>query len=159
MSLLHNGLLRRNLIMLNVIARVATVRGVRYTKEEVSPTPIKNLLRLLNRCQAENARMTCQRCGFISCFSCTAPWHEGLTCREYHNLFSTDHEAEEHKRRYCKRCPGAGCGEYTMKIGACHEMSCPSSKSCILIRIPKFHLILISHLQSDALGIGVGIAR
>ena len=159
MTLLHNDLLRKTLIMLNVIARVATVRGVRYTKEEVSPMPIKNLLRPLNHCQAEKARMTCQKCGFISCFSCTAPWHEGQTCREYHNLVATDAESEEHKRKYCKRCPGAGCGEYTMKAGACQEMSCPNSKSSILLRIPKHRLMLISHLQSDALGIGVGIAR
>ena len=146
MSLLHNDLLRKTLIMLNVIAQVATVRGVRYMKEEVSPMPIKYILRPLNYCQAENARMVCQKCGFISCFSCTAPWHEGQTCREYHNLVATDSESEEHKRKYCKRCPGAGCGEYTKKAGACQEMSCPNSKSSILLRIPKCHLILISHL-------------
>ena len=138
MSLLPKDSSSETQITLNVIARVATVRGAKYM-EEVSYIRYlwEIIIYRLNHCQADNPRMACRKCGFVSCFSCTAPWHEGQTWREYHNLVATDPESEDHKRKYCKRCPGAGCGEYTKKTGACHEMSCPNSKSNNTLQFPK----------------------
>ena len=73
--------------------------------------------------------MECITCGYISCFSCSSPWHEGKTCLQAHNLLAQDPKSDQYKRKYCKKCPGAGCGIFTGKDGACHEMECPNSRS------------------------------
>ncbi|MCJ1244279.1 hypothetical protein MMC30_001477 [Trapelia coarctata] len=70
-------------------------------------------------------QMSCIACGYLSCFSCSSAWHEGQTCLQAHSLLPEDPESEDFKRKYCKRCPGAGCGLFTKKEGACHEMHCP----------------------------------
>jgi len=71
-----------------------------------------------------NPQMQCYSCNYMSCFSCSAAWHEGQTCSQAHSLLPEDPASDEFKRKYCKRCPGVGCGMFTKKDGACHEMEC-----------------------------------
>lgn len=82
----------------------------------------------LTKYKVEDPRMQCAKCNYVSCFICTSPWHEGQTCKEFLGLLGEDQETDEYKRKYCKRCPGAGCGVYTKKFKGCPEMTCGKGK-------------------------------
>lgn len=92
----------------------------------VCPSPDSDLA--LTKYKVENPRMQCTKCNYVSCFVCTSPWHEGQTCKEFLDLLGEDKETDEHKKMYCKRCPGAGCGVYTKKVRGCPEMTCGKGK-------------------------------
>lgn len=58
--------------------------------------------------RAENLQVTCSKCHLIWCFTCQAPWHYGLTCKEFRkgdkSLKIWAKNRGQPKRNAC-RCP------------------------------------------------------
>ena len=77
--------------------------------------------------------VTCNDCGFRSCYNHRMPWHEGMTCLEYDRPGETDEErrvrlaleARAYEERYgrgSKPCPK--CNATIIKRGGCDDMRC-----------------------------------
>ncbi|KAF7860426.1 hypothetical protein EAF04_008552 [Stromatinia cepivora] len=71
----------------------------------------------------ESPKMTCQKCGFDTCYSHQLPWHDGKTCEEAGGLKSKeDRESEAWIKSQTKPCPN--CGVATVKAGGCGGILC-----------------------------------
>lgn len=75
--------------------------------------------------RAENLQVTCSKCHLIWCFTCQAPWHYGLTCKEFRrgdkSLKIWAKNRGQPKRNAC-RCPK--CHVFIQKSAGCDHMSC-----------------------------------
>ena len=82
--------------------------------------------------------VTCNDCGFRSCFTHEIPWHKGLNCMEFDKIHETDilrkaREAMEFEQKYgrgMKPCPK--CRAAILKNGGCDSMIC---KFSVLIQL------------------------
>lgn len=79
--------------------------------------------------------VNCMACDYQACFDCEVPWHNDLTCAQYHeeqrNKVHRDAEkVKEEADAACtvekttKPCPGIGCGVRIEKSIGCHHMRC-----------------------------------
>ncbi|CAD6448740.1 eb94bcc9-cad7-41a9-849c-74c7425788e2 [Sclerotinia trifoliorum] len=71
----------------------------------------------------ESPKMTCQKCGFDTCYSHQLPWHDGKACEEVGGLkLKEDRESEAWIKSQTKACPN--CGVATIKAGGCGGIYC-----------------------------------
>ena len=75
-----------------------------------------------------NCRIHCRRCGRDWCFLCYAPWHLGVSCRDFNlnlkdqvTLWSKKHTTHNEQRN-AYPCPY--CGLYIERNGGCPSMRC-----------------------------------
>ena len=70
-------------------------------------------------------KVTCSKCRLVWCFSCQAPWHHGLSCREFckgdKSLKIWAKNRGQPARNAC-RCPK--CEVFIQKSSGCDHMSC-----------------------------------
>lgn len=73
----------------------------------------------------EELKVTCSKCQLVWCFACQAPWHHGLTCKEFckgdKSLKIWAKNRGQPVRNAC-RCPK--CHVFIQKSSGCDHMSC-----------------------------------
>ena len=78
-----------------------------------------------NGAGSENMKVTCSNCQLVWCFVCQAPWHYGLTCKEFckgdKSLKIWAKNRGQPIRNAC-RCPK--CQVFIQKSSGCDHMSC-----------------------------------
>lgn len=70
-------------------------------------------------------RVSCQNCDLEWCFRCHAPWHEGVSCKEYRKGDKEFQEwvHETHERQAnAQKCPK--CKIYIQRSSGCSHMTC-----------------------------------
>jgi hypothetical protein len=76
----------------------------------------------------ENPIMTCNYCGFQTCFINKLPWHTGMTCPQFDAQPSDAERAEQEAASEkllldtAQLCPG--CKRHIQKISGCDHMTC-----------------------------------
>ena len=74
---------------------------------------------------SEVMKVTCSKCRLVWCFSCQAPWHHALTCKEFckgdKSLKIWAKNRGQPVRNAC-RCPK--CQVFIQKSSGCDHMSC-----------------------------------
>jgi hypothetical protein len=91
----------------------------------------------------ENPIMTCNSCGFQTCFIHKLPWHTGMTCPQFDARPSDAKRAKQEaasKKLLLKTsqlCPG--CKRHIQKVSGCDHMTC---KSWLQWRCRNLELIL-----------------
>ena len=69
--------------------------------------------------------ITCTKCSHDWCFYCHAPWHKGLSCREFRNgdkEFIKWTKSRTNSAANCQKCPF--CRVYIQKSSGCNQMTC-----------------------------------
>ncbi|XP_076466640.1 E3 ubiquitin-protein ligase RNF217-like isoform X2 [Babylonia areolata] len=99
--------------------------GTKVEKEEEVEEKAKAGLRgAWRRRGGRGSEVTCQACALRWCFTCHAPWHEGVTCQEY-SLGDRRFRAWTHGcagQINAQRCPG--CQTYIQRSEGCNSMVC-----------------------------------
>ncbi|KAK0109694.1 hypothetical protein ONS95_002373 [Cadophora gregata] len=73
--------------------------------------------------------MTCNECGFKTCYTHKMPWHSGQTCRQYEIDRKERMEQEAASEKFireklaAKTCADPSCGARIQKRGGCDHMS------------------------------------
>lgn len=70
-------------------------------------------------------KVQCNKCQFVWCFKCHAPWHEGLKCRDYRRgdkLLRSWASVIEHGQRNAQKCPR--CKIHIQRTEGCDHMTC-----------------------------------
>lgn len=73
----------------------------------------------------ENVRITCTQCQHVWCFSCHAPWHKDLTCKQHKKgsiKFEQWSKARSAGIANCQKCPL--CQVYIQRTSGCDHMTC-----------------------------------
>ena len=74
----------------------------------------------------DKVRINCTQCQHVWCFSCHAPWHEGLACKQYRKgniqFKKWTHEHSTSGTANCQRCPL--CNVYIQRSTGCDHMTC-----------------------------------
>lgn len=84
-----------------------------------------NLPRRLWNYKTEDVRITCNKCSHDWCFNCHAPWHEGVSCREFQRgdkQFKKWTKSRKNGSANCQKCPL--CRVYIQKSSGCNHMTC-----------------------------------
>ncbi len=78
------------------------------------------------RLQEDDVKIKCVRCSHDWCFACQAPWHEGLSCKQFRK--GDKHFSKWTKGRSsagtanCQKCPM--CRVYIQRSTGCDHMTC-----------------------------------
>ena len=82
--------------------------------------------RRFRRYREEDVQITCTRCQYIWCFSCHAPWHNGVTCKQFRKgnvqFKKWTHETSRTGVANCQKCPL--CRVYIQRSTGCDHMTC-----------------------------------
>lgn len=85
-----------------------------------------NLPKRYRRYREEKVRISCTQCQHVWCFSCHAPWHEGLTCKQHRRgnvqFKKWTHERSRAGVANCQRCPL--CNVFIQRSTGCDHMTC-----------------------------------
>lgn len=65
----------------------------------------------------EDYNISCEKCSFQWCFSCCSPWHEGLSCKEYHQGDELFRIWTNDRPSNCQQCPK--CKVFIQRSGGC----------------------------------------
>jgi len=72
--------------------------------------------------------MTCNVCGFKTCFTHQMPWHEGMTCADYDWIGARQNEENDASLTLIRNvgmiCPS--CSAPGIKVSGCDHMTCKS---------------------------------
>ncbi|XP_011404683.1 PREDICTED: probable E3 ubiquitin-protein ligase RNF217 [Amphimedon queenslandica] len=74
----------------------------------------------------EDYNITCDKCSFQWCFSCHSPWHEGISCKAYHQGDQQFHKWTRDRMAgftpNCQKCPK--CKVFIQRSTGCDSMIC-----------------------------------
>lgn len=80
----------------------------------------------LRKCKEADIKIKCVKCDQNWCFSCHAPWHEGLSCKEYqrgNKQFYKWTKGRSHTGvANCQKCPV--CRVHIQRSTGCDQMTC-----------------------------------
>lgn len=82
------------------------------------------------RPKPENQPLKCAACGGSWCYACHAPWHEGLSCRQFRKgdrLLKAWARTTAHGQVNAQRCPK--CKIFIQRITGCDHMHCARCKT------------------------------
>ena len=81
----------------------------------------------LTRVKKEQTKhVVCKQCHFEWCFSCHAPWHKGMSCKDFKRgskLFKAWTKSTTEGAINARRCPK--CKVFIQRSEGCDQMSCP----------------------------------
>lgn len=84
-----------------------------------------------NRVKNQRAKqITCHECQFIWCFRCHAPWHKGLTCKDFKRgskMFKKWTKGTTRGVANARPCPK--CKVFIQRLEGCDHMSCPRCRT------------------------------
>lgn len=84
-----------------------------------------------NRVKSQRAKqVTCHECQFIWCFRCHAPWHKGLTCKDFKQgskMFKKWTKGTTRGVANARPCPK--CKVFIQRLEGCDHMSCPRCRT------------------------------
>jgi len=85
----------------------------------------------LNRVKKERTKQTmCPECHFEWCFGCHAPWHKGMSCKDFKRgskLFKAWTKDTTEGAKNARRCPK--CKVFIQRLEGCDHMSCPRCRT------------------------------
>ena len=70
----------------------------------------------------QDYNISCEKCFFQWCFSCCSPWHEGLSCKEYHQGDKLFRIWSDDRPFNCQQCPK--CKVFIQMSEGCKTMVC-----------------------------------
>ncbi|XP_070396614.1 E3 ubiquitin-protein ligase RNF217-like isoform X2 [Dermacentor albipictus] len=82
------------------------------------------------RPKPDNQPLKCDACGSFWCYACHAPWHEGLSCRQFRKgdrLLKAWARTTAHGQVNAQRCPK--CKIFIQRITGCDHMHCARCKT------------------------------
>lgn len=82
------------------------------------------------RPKPDNQPLKCAACGGSWCYACHAPWHEGLSCRQFRKgdrLLKAWARTTAHGQVNAQRCPK--CKIFIQRITGCDHMHCARCKT------------------------------
>ncbi|XP_014662152.1 PREDICTED: E3 ubiquitin-protein ligase ARIH2-like [Priapulus caudatus] len=133
------GFMHRDEIMFMLVDAETKEKFVRYLVDanndpRQKTCPRCNKIMTLERepTSGKRSAVTCVDCHLVWCFPCHAPWHEGLSCKEYRKGDKLLHEwakhnSEEMRQRNAQRCPK--CKVYIQRTSGCDHMQCGMCKT------------------------------
>ena len=71
-------------------------------------------------------RVTCEQCRFDWCFSCHAPWHKAMSCKDFKRgskMFKEWTKEQSEGEMNARPCPK--CKVFIQRLDGCDQMSCP----------------------------------
>ena len=74
--------------------------------------------------------LVCSECHFDWCFSCHAPWHKGMNCKDFKRgskLFKAWTKSTTEGTKNARRCPK--CKVFIQRLEGCDQMSCPRCRT------------------------------
>lgn len=75
-------------------------------------------------------KVTCSECHFEWCFSCHAPWHKGMNCKDFKRgskLFKAWTKSRTEGAINARPCPK--CKVFIQRLEGCDQMSCPRCRT------------------------------
>ncbi|XP_077990328.1 E3 ubiquitin-protein ligase RNF217-like [Glandiceps talaboti] len=90
------------------------------------------------RMNMQEAKVSCPECFLVWCFPCHAPWHEGISCREYKRgdkLLKAWAREKSYGQNNAQRCPK--CRVYIQRSSGCDHMTCKRCKTEFCYRCGK----------------------
>ena len=86
---------------------------------------------VLTRAKKEQTKhVVCSECHFDWCFSCHAPWHKGMNCKDFKRgskLFKAWTKSTTEGAKNARRCPK--CKIFIQRLEGCDQMSCPRCRT------------------------------
>lgn len=86
---------------------------------------------VLTRVKKEQTKhLVCSECHFHWCFSCHAPWHKGMNCKDFKRgskLFKAWTKSTTGGTKNARRCPK--CKVFIQRLEGCDQMSCPRCRT------------------------------
>ncbi|XP_070534844.1 E3 ubiquitin-protein ligase RNF217-like isoform X2 [Ptychodera flava] len=86
----------------------------------------------------QESKVACPECYLVWCFPCHAPWHEGISCREYKKgdkLLRAWAKERSYGQNNAQRCPK--CRVYIQRSSGCDHMTCSRCKTEFCYRCGK----------------------
>ena len=116
------------------------------------------LPRRLWKYRERDIHITCKKCSHEWCFSCHAPWHKDLTCREFlkgDKRFKKWTKSDCRGVPNCQKCPL--CRVYIQKSQGCNHMTCNRCRTQFCYRCGGFYNMQVPyfgghHSRTSVLG-------
>ena len=87
-------------------------------------------VRKVRRLREEEVKVQCENCRIEWCFKCHAPWHQGLTCKEFmkgNRQFQKWTKDRPNGVANCQKCPT--CRVFIQRSTGCDHMTCNRCKT------------------------------
>jgi len=93
------------------------------------------------RFKETDVMITCRKCQFVWCYNCHAPWHQGLTCKQFQKGEKQFKKWTKSKSRAgianCQKCPL--CRVYIQRSTGCDHMTCNRCKTNFCYKCGGFY--------------------
>ncbi len=89
---------------------------------------------------SKDIHVTCQKCKHDWCFNCHAPWHKGVTCRQFQKgdkQFKKWTKSNKNGVPNCQKCPV--CRVNIQKSAGCNHMTCNRCRTEFCYRCGSFY--------------------